>query len=83
MNELVPQLRLPRRPWYASRIRDSLAPDLNNVTTTKQTATSATGMIVMASTDQPNRYGHADPSLGSSRSRARVEHLLARSPLTI
>ena len=65
MNDLVAQLPLPRRPCYAG-MRDSLSPNLNNVTTTKQAVTSATGMIVMANNDDTDRYWHADLSLGLS-----------------
>ncbi|MFE9955039.1 hypothetical protein [Micromonospora sp. NPDC005299] len=71
MNDLVAQLRLPRRACYAG-IRDSQSPNLNNVTTTKQAVTSATGMIVIASNDDTHRYWHADLSWGSSWARARV-----------
>jgi hypothetical protein len=46
-------------------IRDALSPNLNNVTTTKQSVSSATGMVVMASNDVTQRYWHADLSLGS------------------
>ena len=47
-------------------IRDALSPNLNNVTTTKQDVTSATGMVVMASNDATQRYWHADLRLGTS-----------------
>jgi hypothetical protein len=47
-------------------IRDTLSPNLNNVTTTKQSVSSATGMVVMASNDATQRYWHADLPLGSS-----------------
>ncbi|MEU2171361.1 hypothetical protein ACH47V_07645 [Micromonospora chersina] len=47
-------------------IRDALSPNMNNVTTTKQSVTSATGMVVMASNDDTQRYWHADLQLGSS-----------------
>ncbi|MFG2054493.1 hypothetical protein ACGFI9_10700 [Micromonospora sp. NPDC048930] len=47
-------------------IRDALSPNMNNVTTTKQNVTSATGMVVMASNDVTQRYWHADLPLGSS-----------------
>ncbi|PWR13824.1 hypothetical protein DKT69_19195 [Micromonospora sicca] len=47
-------------------IRDALSPNMNNVTTTKQDVTSATGMVVMASNDSTQRYWHADLRLGSS-----------------
>ena len=47
-------------------IRDATSPNLNNVTTTKQDVTSATGMVVLASNDATQRYWHADLGLGSS-----------------
>ncbi|WP_446215621.1 hypothetical protein [Micromonospora sp. IBHARD004] len=47
-------------------IRDATSPNLNNVTTTKQDVTSATGMVVMASNDATQRYWHADLRLGTS-----------------
>ncbi|MFG3299250.1 hypothetical protein [Micromonospora chersina] len=47
-------------------IRDALSPNMNNVTTTKQSVTGATGMVVMASNDATQRYWHADLQLGSS-----------------
>lgn len=47
-------------------IRDTLSPHLNNVTSTKQSVTSATGLLVMASNDTTQRYWHADIPLGSS-----------------
>ncbi|MEU1688919.1 hypothetical protein [Micromonospora sp. NPDC005707] len=60
MNNLVAQLGLPRRPWYAGHPGQPVA-DLNNVTT-HAGVTSAT----MASNDDTDRYWHADLSLGSS-----------------
>jgi len=47
-------------------IRDALSPNMNNATTTKQSVTSATGMVVLASNDVTQRYWHADIPLGSS-----------------
>lgn len=47
-------------------MKDADSPNLNNVTTTKQDVTSATGMVVMASNDATQRYWHADLPLGSS-----------------
>jgi len=35
------------------------------VTSTKQSVTSATGLVVMASNDSTQRYWHADLALGS------------------
>jgi PKD repeat protein len=45
-------------------IRDPSSPNMNNVTTTKQNVTSATGMVVVASDDVTKRYWHADLTLG-------------------
>ncbi|MCW3817423.1 hypothetical protein ONA91_23510 [Micromonospora sp. DR5-3] len=47
-------------------IRDALSPNMNNVTSTKQSVTSATGMVILASNDVTQRYWHADIPLGSS-----------------
>lgn len=45
-------------------IRDASSPNLNNATSTKQSVTDATGLIVMASNDVTKRYWHADVALG-------------------
>ncbi|MGI5240391.1 hypothetical protein [Dactylosporangium sp. CA-139066] len=45
-------------------IRDAQSPHLNNVTSTKQSVTSTTGLVVMASNDTTQRYWHADIPLG-------------------
>jgi hypothetical protein len=45
-------------------IRDALSPHLNNVTSTKQSVTGATGLVVVASNDSTQRYWHADIPLG-------------------
>ncbi|MGW5668410.1 hypothetical protein [Micromonospora sp. NPDC003776] len=47
-------------------IRDALSPNMNNATTTKQSVTSATGMVVLASNDSTSRYWHADLPVGAS-----------------
>jgi PKD repeat protein len=47
-------------------IRDADSPNLNNVTTTKQSVTGATGLVVLASNDATKRYWHADISLGTA-----------------
>jgi PKD repeat protein len=44
-------------------IRDVASPNLNNVTSSKQSVTDATGLIVMASNDVTKRYWHADVRL--------------------
>jgi PKD repeat protein len=44
-------------------IRDVASPNLNNVTSTKQSVTDATGLVVMASNDMTKRYWHADVTL--------------------
>jgi hypothetical protein len=44
-------------------IRDPSSPNMNNVTTTKQSVTDATGLVVMASDDVTKRYWHADVAL--------------------
>jgi hypothetical protein len=46
-------------------ITDALSPHLNNATSTKQTVTSATGLVVVASNDTTQRYWHADLALES------------------
>jgi PKD repeat protein len=46
-------------------IRDADSPNLNNVTTTKQSVTGATGLVVLASNDVTKRYWHADIGLGA------------------
>jgi hypothetical protein len=46
-------------------IRDAQSANLNNVTTTKQSVNSATGMVVLASNDVTQRYWHADIPLGT------------------
>ena len=46
-------------------IRDAASPNLNNVTASKQSVTSATGLVVLASNDVTKRYWHADLSLGT------------------
>ena len=45
-------------------IRDPSSPNMNNVTTTKQSVTDATGIVVMASDDVTKKYWHADVALG-------------------
>jgi hypothetical protein len=44
-------------------IKDAQSPNLNNVTSAKQSVTSATGLVVLASNDATKRYWHADLSL--------------------
>jgi PKD repeat protein len=46
-------------------IHDAASPNVNNVTTTKQSATSASGIVVLASNDVTKRYWHADVPLGA------------------
>ena len=41
-------------------IRDAASPNLNNVTSSKQSVSDATGLVVMASNDVTKRYWHAD-----------------------
>lgn len=45
---------------------DASNPHLNNATTTKQPVTSATGLVVLASNDQTDRYWHHYDALGGS-----------------
>jgi PKD repeat protein len=45
-------------------MRDVGSPNLNNATSSKQSVTDATGLVVMASNDVTKRYWHADVSLG-------------------
>jgi len=47
-------------------IVDASNPMLNNATTTKQPVTSATGLLVLASNDQTDRYWHHYDSLGGT-----------------
>lgn len=44
-------------------IKDASSPNLNNVTSTKQTVNSTTGLVVMASNDETRYYWHADVPL--------------------
>jgi hypothetical protein len=44
-------------------IADASSPNLNNATSTKQSVTSATGLVVLASNDASQRYWHADLGL--------------------
>jgi PKD repeat protein len=46
-------------------IRDAGSSNLNNVTSSKQSVTGATGLVVLASNDVTKRYWHADVPLGS------------------
>jgi PKD repeat protein len=46
-------------------IRDVASPNLNNATSSKQSVTSATGLVVLASNDLTKRYWHADIPLGA------------------
>ncbi|RAX45121.1 hypothetical protein DQ354_11940 [Arthrobacter sp. AQ5-06] len=45
-------------------IQDAASPNINNVTTTKQSVNSTTGLVVMASDNVAKRYWFADRSLG-------------------
>jgi hypothetical protein len=47
-------------------IRDAASENLNNVTTTKQSATSASGVVILASNDVTKRYWHSDVVGGSN-----------------
>jgi hypothetical protein len=44
-------------------IKDAASPNLNNATSTKQSVTNTTGLVVMASNDSTQRYWHADIAL--------------------
>jgi PKD repeat protein len=44
-------------------IRDLASPSLNNVTSSKQSVTDGTGLIIVATNDVTNRYWHADVPL--------------------
>ncbi|MEV1289245.1 hypothetical protein [Micromonospora sp. NPDC049679] len=44
-------------------IRDTLSPTLNNVTSTKQSVSGATGLVILASNNDTGRYWHADLAL--------------------
>jgi PKD domain len=45
-------------------IRDAASANMNNVTSSKQSVTAASGLVVLASNDVTKRYWHADLSLG-------------------
>jgi hypothetical protein len=47
-------------------IRDAASPNMNNVTGTKQSVSTATGLVVLASNDATSRYWHADVPLGGT-----------------
>jgi PKD repeat protein len=47
-------------------IQDGASPNLNNVTTTKQNVTAASGIVLLASNDATRRYWHADLRLTGS-----------------
>jgi len=53
-------------------VRDAASENMNNVTTTKQGLSGATGMVVLASNDVTKRYWHSDVSLGAPRRRRRT-----------
>jgi hypothetical protein len=44
-------------------MKDVASPNLNNATSTKQSVTNTTGLVVMASNDSTQRYWHADVAL--------------------
>jgi len=46
-------------------MRDTASPNLNNATSSKQSVTTGTGLVVMACNDVTKRYWHADISLGA------------------
>ena len=46
-------------------IRDADAPGMNNVTSTKQPVTNATGLVLLAGNNSTKRYWHADLPVGS------------------
>jgi PKD repeat protein len=47
-------------------IQDGNSPNMNNVTSSKQSVNSTTGLVVMASNDVTQRYWFADIALGSA-----------------
>jgi PKD repeat protein len=47
-------------------MRSAASPNLNNVTGTKQTATAATGIVMLASNDVTKQYWASYESLGSA-----------------
>jgi PKD repeat protein len=47
-------------------MRDTASSNLNNVTSSKQSVTGATGLVLLASNDVTKRYWHADIPLGGS-----------------
>ena len=54
-------------------LEDSAAASMNDVTSTKQTITSATGLVILASNTGTQRYWHADlPVAGAAASRPAV-----------
>jgi PKD repeat protein len=46
-------------------IRDAASDNLNNVTTTKQSVTDSSGLVLLAGNSATERYWHADISLGA------------------
>jgi myo-inositol-hexaphosphate 3-phosphohydrolase len=50
-------------------IRDAASDSLNNITTTKQPVSDATGLVVLASNSVTSRYWHADIPLGQDGAR--------------
>ncbi len=44
-------------------IRDAASPNMNNVTSTKQSVTTASGLVVLATNNTTKRYWHADETL--------------------
>ena len=49
-------------------IQDGASPNINNVTTTKQSVNSTTGIVVMASDNVAKRYWYSDRTLGTAPS---------------
>lgn len=48
-------------------IRDAASAQMNNATSTKQSVTSATGLVILASNTSTRRYWHADLTVPSQR----------------
>ena len=48
-------------------IRDAASENMNDVSTTKQNVTNASGLVVLASNDSTSRYWHADMNLADTK----------------
>ncbi|PNI09140.1 hypothetical protein CXX84_07365 [Arthrobacter sp. AFG7.2] len=61
-------------------IQDGASAGMNNVTTTKQSVNATTGVVVLASNKETNRYWYSDRSLGTAPSDVTPPTVTATSP---